>query len=83
MILTGKPSLEALRFVARQLGVPMTRVGVVGDDPHVEIIMARRGGARSFGVTTGFHKEADWRAQDDRHRPDELLGGVHDLIEHL
>ena len=28
-------------------------VGVVGDDPLVEIIMARRAGATAFGVTTG------------------------------
>ncbi len=83
MILTGKPSLDALRFVARKLGVPMTRVGVVGDDPFVEIIMARRGGAYSFGVTTGFNKAADWRAQDARHRPDKLLGGVDELLELL
>ena len=45
MILTGKPSLHALRFVARKLGIPMREVAVVGDDPLVEIIMARRGGA--------------------------------------
>jgi 4-nitrophenyl phosphatase len=83
MILTGKPSLEALRFISRKLGVPMTRIGVVGDDPVVEIIMAQRAGARSFGVTTGFNKEADWRAQDERHRPDHLLAGVGDLLNFL
>jgi 4-nitrophenyl phosphatase len=54
MVLTGKPSLHALRLVARKLGVPMRRVGVVGDDPLVEMIMARRGGAVGFGVTTGM-----------------------------
>jgi 4-nitrophenyl phosphatase len=83
MILTGKPSLDALRYVSRRLGVPMTRVGVVGDDPVVEIIMARRGGAQSFGVTTGFNKEADWQAQDERHQPDRLLAGVGDLLEYI
>ncbi len=83
MILTGKPSVDALRFVARRLRVPMNRVAVVGDDPLVEIIMARRGGAPSFGVTTGFNKEADWRAQDERHRPDKLLSGVIDLLEFI
>ncbi len=83
VILTGKPSLEALRFVSRKLGVPMKHIGVVGDDPHVEIIMARRGGARSFGVTTGFNKAADWRAQPERGRPDKLLTGVEELLEFL
>jgi 4-nitrophenyl phosphatase len=83
MILTGKPSLEALRFVARNLGVPMKRLGVVGDDPLVEIVMARRGGAPSFGVTTGFNKAANWRSQDERRRPDILLDGVEDLLAYL
>jgi len=81
MILTGKPSVAALRFVSRRLGVPMTRVGVVGDDPLVEIIMARRAGAVSFGVTTGFNKEADWDAQPRSHRPHKLLGGVGELLK--
>jgi len=53
MILTGKPSLHALRFVARRLGLRRRDVGIVGDDPSVEIIMARRGGAKAFAVTTG------------------------------
>lgn len=81
MILTGKPSLNALRFVARKLGVPARKVGVVGDDPAVEIIMARRGGATSFGVTTGFNKAADWAAQPANRQPHRLLTGVGDLLE--
>src|SRR5258708_12963104 len=52
MILTGKPSLHALRFVARRLGLRRRDLGIVGDDPSVEIIMARRGGAKAFAVTT-------------------------------
>ena len=60
MILTGKPSLHALRFIAKKLGVPAREVGVVGDDPAVEIIMARRGGATAFGVTTGVMTFEDW-----------------------
>ncbi|MEJ2088305.1 MAG: HAD hydrolase-like protein [Gammaproteobacteria bacterium] len=81
IVLTGKPSLAALRFVSRTLGVPMTRLGVVGDDPLVEVIMARRGGAVSFGVTTGFNKAADWRAQPKSHRPHKVLGGVGELLK--
>lgn len=81
IVLTGKPSLAALRFVSRTLGVPMTRLGVVGDDPLVEVIMARRGGAVSFGVTTGFNKETDWRAQPKSHRPHKVIGGVGELLK--
>ena len=80
MILTGKPSLNALRFVARKLGVPMRQVGVVGDDPVVEMIMARRAGAAGFGVTTGFNKLADWEAQPTTSRPHRVLQSVGDLL---
>jgi HAD superfamily hydrolase (TIGR01450 family) len=76
MILTGKPSLHALRLVAKRLGVPMRRVGVVGDDPLVEMIMVRRGGAIGFGVTTGFTTAQDWAAQPRGRRP-------HRVVHHL
>jgi 4-nitrophenyl phosphatase len=81
MTLTGKPSLHALRFVAHRLGVPMTKVAVVGDDPSVEIVMARRGGAMSVAVTTGFNTEKDWAAQKGNRRPHRLLAGIGDLLE--
>ena len=78
--LTGKPSLHALRYVARKLGVATRHVGVVGDDPVVEIIMARRGKAPSFGVTTGFTKADDWAAQTGNRRPHRVLSGVGELL---
>ncbi len=80
MILTGKPSLQALRYVARKLAAPMPSVGVVGDDPVVEMIMARRGGALGFGVTTGFTKAEDWAAQPLNRRPHRVLRSVGDLL---
>jgi 4-nitrophenyl phosphatase len=80
MILTGKPSLHALRFAARKLGVPVRNVGVVGDDPAVEIIMARRGGATAFGVTTGVMKQEDWERQTGKRRPHHLLNDLRDLL---
>jgi 4-nitrophenyl phosphatase len=72
MILTGKPSLHALRFVAT--------VGVVGDDPAVEIIMARRGGATAFGVTTGVTTAEDWERQSGVRRPHRVLTQIRDLL---
>ena len=80
MILTGKPSLNALRFVARKLGVRPRDVGVVGDDPVVEMIMARRGKAIGLGVTTGTTKAAEWAAQPLGRRPHRILGAVSDLL---
>ena len=80
MILTGKPSLHALRFVARKLGVPARAVGVLGDDPAVEVIMARRGGAAAFGVTTGVMTADDWSRESGLRRPHRVLAGIRDLL---
>ena len=79
-ILTGKPSLHALRFVARRLGIPVRTLGVVGDDPAVEVIMARRGGATAFGVTTGVMTAADWARQTGNRRPHRVLHELRDLL---
>lgn len=79
MILTGKPSLHALRLVAKKLNVPMRRVGVVGDDPLVEMIMARRGGATGFGVTTGMTSARDWVKQPLNRRPHRVINDLREL----
>jgi 4-nitrophenyl phosphatase len=79
-ILTGKPSLHALRFVARKLGVSTRSVAVVGDDPAVEIIMARRGGAMAFGVTTGVMTEADWARETGKRQPHRVLAQIRELL---
>jgi HAD superfamily hydrolase (TIGR01450 family) len=81
MTLTGKPSLHALRFVARRLGLRRCDVGIVGDDPAVEIIMARRGGAKAFAVTTGVTAGAEWERQIGLRRPDQVLRRLSDLLE--
>jgi NagD protein len=81
MILTGKPSLHALKLVARRLGIPMRRVGVVGDDPLVEMIMARRGRAVGFGVTTGVTTAQDWAAQPQGRRPHRVLRELGEILE--
>jgi 4-nitrophenyl phosphatase len=78
--LTGKPSLHALRFVARKLGIATRSVAVVGDDPAVEIIMARRGGATAFGVTTGVMTQADWARETGKRQPHRVLGQIRDLL---
>ena len=79
-ILTGKPSLHALRFVARKLGIPARSLGVVGDDPAVEIIMARRAGATAFGVTTGVMTLHDWEREIGKRRPHRVLTQIRELL---
>ena len=83
MILTGKPSLHALRFSARKLGIPVRDVGVVGDDPAVEIIMARRGGATAFGVCTGVMKSVDWAREIGNRRPHKILKEIGEVLEYI
>jgi 4-nitrophenyl phosphatase len=80
VILTGKPSLHALRFVGRRLGVRMRDIGVVGDDPVVEILMARRGGATSFAVTTGTTSLAEWRRQPASRRPHHIVADLRQVL---
>jgi ribonucleotide monophosphatase NagD (HAD superfamily) len=84
MTLTGKPSVRALRFVAKRLGVPMRALAVVGDDPAVEVLMARRGGATALAVTTGTTHREEWHRQPPARRPDVVLAdlrGVLDWVE--
>jgi HAD superfamily hydrolase (TIGR01450 family) len=79
IILTGKPSLLALRFVAKKLGLRMRDVGVVGDDPAVETVMARRGGATALGVTTGMTTFEQWTRQSVARRPHRVIRDLREL----
>jgi 4-nitrophenyl phosphatase len=83
MILTGKPSVHALRFVAHKLGVPMRQLAVVGDDPLVEVLMARRAGATALAVTTGTTPRAEWGRQVLARRPHGILKDLRALLEWL
>jgi HAD superfamily hydrolase (TIGR01450 family) len=80
---TGKPSLHALDFVAARLGVARESVAVVGDDPRVEIEMARAGGALGIGVTTGTTSHEAWAAQEDCRAPHHVIDSLSELFEHL
>lgn len=80
-VVTGKPSLHALRHIAHALGVRTSEVAVVGDDPLVEMIMARRGGALGVGVCTGTTSRAQWRSQPLARRPRRVLEGVGELLD--
>lgn len=79
--LVGKPSMHALRSAARRLGVPVGGIAVVGDDPGLEIAMARRGGATAVGVRTGIASLADFEALPAGRRAHLVVGGVDQLLE--
>ena len=78
--MTGKPSLHALNFIARHLGVTPEALLVIGDDPRVETEMARAGGATGIGVTTGTTSLAEWAAQDAMRRPHRVIDSLAELL---
>jgi 4-nitrophenyl phosphatase len=80
ILLTGKPSLHALRFVARKLKLPIRELAIVGDDPLVEIIMARRGGATALGVVTGMTNAEQWARQPELQRPHRVFADIRELL---
>jgi 4-nitrophenyl phosphatase len=81
MTLTGKPSVRALRFAARRLGVPVRALAVVGDDPVVEILMAHRAGATALAVTTGTTRREEWARQTHSRRPHVILSDLRDVLD--
>ena len=78
---TGKPSQLAMEFVAAKLGLPASEIAVIGDDPRVEIEMAREGGAIGVGVTSGTTSAEQWSAQPDARRPDLVIESVGELLD--
>lgn len=76
----GKPSPQAMRCASRRLGVAAARVAVVGDDPVLEVGMARRAGALAIGVHTGLSDAAAFAALEPARRPHLSLAGVHALL---
>jgi NagD protein len=78
--IVGKPSLHALRTAAGRLGVPLTDVAVVGDDPALEMPMARRGNALAIAVGTGIGATAAFDSLPGAHAPHLRVHGVDELL---
>jgi HAD superfamily hydrolase (TIGR01450 family) len=79
----GKPAAAAMRSAVAHLGCAPADVAVLGDDPELEIAMARRAGALAIGVHSGTADEADFLAADEPLRAQLSLPGVADLYELL
>ncbi|MXO66659.1 HAD-IIA family hydrolase [Altericroceibacterium endophyticum] len=80
---TGKPSLHAMRFVASQLGLKPEDIAVIGDDPRVEIQMAREGGSIGIAVTSGTTSRAEWRNQQESRQPHAIYENVGEILSEL
>ena len=77
----GKPSLHALRSAARRIGARPAELAVVGDDPELEVTMARRGGALAVAVGTGVGTASAFARLPAGRQPHLMLPGVRDLLE--
>ncbi|MGD0719972.1 MAG: HAD hydrolase-like protein [Roseiarcus sp.] len=75
----GKPSRVAIACALRQMGVPRSAAGetiVIGDDPALEMRMARTAGAAAIAVTTGLADNAAFERAVAAERPDIVLDGL-------
>ncbi|MEU1177099.1 HAD family hydrolase [Streptomyces sp. NPDC005820] len=79
----GKPSLTGLRCAARRLGVDPRHLAVVGDDPELEMAMARRADALGIAVATGLHPADRSAALPPAQRPHLTVAGVGALLDLL
>lgn len=76
----GKPEVVGLMDIAAMLGVPPQEMAVIGDDPALEIAMARRAGALAIGVTTGTADAAGFAAADPDLRAQLVRPGLQGLL---
>jgi len=79
----GKPSREAMACALRRMGLPASagaRTVVVGDDPALEMRLAKNAGAMGIAVTTGLHNRTALSLTDKAERPDVVLEGLEPII---
>jgi 4-nitrophenyl phosphatase len=80
----GKPARAAFECALSQMGLPRkaaSRVVVVGDDPALEMRMARSAGAIGSGVTTGLATAEIMGNCIPGERPDAVLAGLVPLLK--
>jgi 4-nitrophenyl phosphatase len=75
----GKPALYGMKMIAELTGVDPQEMVVVGDDPKLEIRMARTAGALAVGVTTGLVDRAGFEAAPEAHRAQLVVDSLDDF----
>lgn len=75
----GKPSTVGMDMVSSLTGVRAEETVIIGDDPKLEIIMARRAGALAVGVLTGLADTAKFQSFPDDQQANVILNGLTDL----
>ena len=79
-IVLGKPSRHAIESAARQLGLAVNEIAVVGDDANLEVPMARDNGALAIYVHTGTGGPHAFDDRDKADWPDISVANVGELI---
>lgn len=79
-IVVGKPSRAALRTISDRLGVPARELAVIGDDLTLDVALGRLGGSRTILVRSGISGRVELDRVAERHRPDEVVEGVAELL---
>lgn len=69
----GKPEIAGMDIVTELIGIPPEQIAVIGDDPNLEILMARRAGAFAIGVTTGIADAAAFNAMPQAQRAHHVI----------
>ena len=77
----GKPEVAGLDIVTALTGMAATDMAVIGDDPHLEILMARRAGAFAIGVTTGIADQAAFAAMPQDQRAHHVVASLDGLAQ--
>lgn len=72
----GKPAPWGLELIAEKTGVAARNMVVIGDDPALEIRMARVAGAKAIGVTTGIADQQTFQAVQPDWRADLVLNSL-------
>lgn len=79
----GKPAPHALRAAAERVGARADELVVVGDDPDLEIVMARAAGAVAVAVDTGVGTPDAYADRPPDAVPDLHVSGVEELLRML
>jgi NagD protein len=79
-ILMGKPAPHGLKIAARQMGIAIADLAVIGDDPALEIRMARAAGATAIGVTTGLNDHTAFESAPESIRASSVFSSLEALL---
>jgi HAD superfamily hydrolase (TIGR01450 family) len=78
-VVLGKPSTLGMEMISSLTGCPPSEMVVLGDDPSLEIRMARKAGAYAIGVTTGLYDSQAFMQVPSEQRAHQVLDTLEDL----